>query len=263
MQHTTNNNHFIAKLKTHQRADLLPLYEQHAEYLLRVIKTADIADQILTKIDTYIEVATCHEIAINSLSDLDLETHQNRLGKEAEYTNHPKAVNVGRDLRVRLIWTMIKNELEADPALSNYEIYDDLGEHGEIFEIRCPFCDEIIYSVGQFREFDEDHEDGTQNWHYKWDWDNATWDACEHYILYDGPVDRTAMNDEIDDLRRELDWSWGDVTQFANAAQLNDAQIFNYARAETSWHFVEDVDAVIAQMKQKLTDETAAANAED
>jgi hypothetical protein len=62
-----SQNSYIKKLKKYERDALLPLYQEHAEYLLRAIKTGDIIDQIYAKIDTYIEVATCHEIAINSL----------------------------------------------------------------------------------------------------------------------------------------------------------------------------------------------------
>jgi hypothetical protein len=194
-------NKFVKKLKAYEREALLPLYYQHAEYLLRVIKTVKIAEWILAKIDTYIEVATCHEVAINSLSSLQLETHQNRLGKEREYTNHAQAKNVGRDLRVRLVWAIIKSELEKDLTLANYAIYENLSDipDGRVF---CPICGHVIREYQYERIIDSIHEDGTENYHYSISYDIE--DPCEHLIVTDYPSDFFYYDDELQFLFRNL-----------------------------------------------------------
>jgi hypothetical protein len=187
-------------LKKYERDALLPLYQEHAEYLLRAIKTGDIIDQIYAKIDTYIEVATCHEIAINSLSELNLETHQNRLGKEREYTNHEKAKNVGRDLRVRLVWMMIKNEIERDSSLSDYDVYEEMNLYADVY---CPFCNTRLFVAE--KEYFEVHEDGTDNFRYNYVVDG--W--CEH-IFYTG---MTTFNhyDDITDFQEDLEDKYRDI----------------------------------------------------
>lgn len=187
-------NKYVKKLKAYEREALLPLYYEHAEYLLSVIKTVDIADQILAKIDTYIEVATCHEIAINSLSSLDLETHQNRLGKEREYTNHAMAKNVGRDLRVRLIWEIIKTELESDITLAKYSIYKNLSDipDGRVF---CPICGQLIREYEYYQVVDGEHDDGTIDYHYSII--NNYDSPCEHMLISDSEFNVDYYDDEM------------------------------------------------------------------
>jgi len=199
------NNLFVKKLKAYEREALLPLYYEHATYLLRVIKTADIIDSIYAKIDTYIEVATCHEIAINSLSDLELETHQNRLGKEAEYTNHEKAKNVGRDLRVRLIWTIIKNEIESDPSLSKYETYKDLTDipDGRVF---CPICGQVICEYQYEKIVDGEHDDGTLDYHYTIV--NCDQTPCDHLLMNDNECQNVYYDSNFEYILKNLK-KWG------------------------------------------------------
>ena len=118
------------KLKAHQRV-LLPLYEEHAVYLLRAIKTGMQYSgrgtlEFIEAIPDFIVMPkpTCHEVAINEYFNLDLEAHENPLGLEAVYTEHPAAEKVGRNLRVRIIWEIVLRELLRDPTLDDYEIYD-------------------------------------------------------------------------------------------------------------------------------------------
>ena len=93
--------HYVKKLKPFQRSDLLPLYHDHATYLLRSLKTLIEKDDFdiesfYDQIDSFIESAMCHEVAINSMSrKIDIATHQNPKGKEKEYTNHPSSEKVG------------------------------------------------------------------------------------------------------------------------------------------------------------------------
>lgn len=157
-----NTIEYIAHLKAHQREALLPLYEAHATYLLRAIKTLDIAQEVLDRLPTYLEVATCHEVALNSLSGALMDTHQNPLGLEAVYTEHPKAKNVGRDLRVRLIWSLIQEALEADITLADYETY--FPEQINAQETyKCPYCNCVHYVLE--REVIDYHDDGTPNFY--------------------------------------------------------------------------------------------------
>jgi len=158
------------KLKAYQRDALMPLYKEHAMYLLRVLKTAsnliDIKD-FAKRIPEWRERATCHEIAINNYGVV-LQTHENKLGKEKEYTRHPAAKGVGRDARVRLIWDLVASAIEEDPTLETVKPYRDkqqiLGHPWK--GIKCPFCSEIYYSHVFERVVDGMHLDGTEDWHW-------------------------------------------------------------------------------------------------
>lgn len=145
---------------------LMPLYYQHALYLASAIKTIAEEYGILTKfflknINAWEQVATCHEVAINSWAEKDiLATHQNRFGKEKEYTCHPKAKRVGRDLRVRVIWNLLEH------ILKNERIYSKLSllELSKSHDILCPLCNQAMwiaevdyYPIGI-------HADGTKNY---------------------------------------------------------------------------------------------------
>lgn len=136
-------SHLLKKMKKHEREVLLPLYKKHSEYLLRMIKTGNANTEILKRIETFVSVATCHEVAINQYSDLSIETHQNELGLEYEYSTHPKAKNISRDLRVRIIWRLIEKELVSNPNLDGFKKYD-LILRKLVF---CPQCGETIGEI--------------------------------------------------------------------------------------------------------------------
>jgi len=187
-KHRKRNDTMESGLKRYQHDALMPLYKEHAFYLLRVLKTAAKQDLIdLVKFRKHIpkwrKAATCHEVAINEAADIDIETHQNRLGKEREYTKHPAAKNVGRDLRVRIIWDLIAGVLDEDPELESVKPYPKKTiEFGhEWTGVRCPFCDTIFYSDEWTKEIDGEHMDGTVDWH----WENTGTDygtQCSHLI---------------------------------------------------------------------------------
>lgn len=172
----------IKKLKRYAREALVPLYYKHAhEYLLRVIKTAieldrDLSD-FVANLNTFHKVATCHEIAINEYLHFYLATHQNPLGWEREYTNHPiaRAKNIGKRLRVRIIWEFIIHELRENPSLEGYKPFDGLLKNGSAPNIYCPVCKEPLYDTRQ--EIIGYHDDGTPN---------TVWEGvfipCEHYM---------------------------------------------------------------------------------
>jgi len=174
-------------LKKWQRDALYPLYRQHATYLCRVLRTAqengdiDLAE-FASRIPAWRDVATCHEVAINSATGYDIETHENSRGKEHEYVHHPAARKVGRDYRVKLLWTLVEEALAADPELSGYEVYDDL-EHAPVEEYRCPFCNALIYRYNMYRIIDGYHEDGTANFHYDREWEFN--ECCPHAVLFE------------------------------------------------------------------------------
>jgi hypothetical protein len=217
--HTT---HLLKKFKAYEKEALLPLYHEHATYLLRIIKTAEIQTQILERIDTYLEVATCHEVAINSLSDLELETHQNRLGKEAEYTNHEKAKNVGRDLRVRLIWALIRDELEADISLAKYDVYENLSDKPD-GRIYCPICGQSIGEYIYEKIYDGEHADGTIDYHYSIV--NFEASPCDHLVLNDNPNDFLYYDDEFEWLVKSLKSMGVYLSDFESWLQVNEYDV--------------------------------------
>ncbi len=196
-------NHYTRKLKAYQKSDLLPLYTEHATYLLRVLKTLIKNEDIdinafYSKLDTYIEVATCHEIAINSMSSLELATHQNPRGKEREYTNHHSAKKVGRDLRVRLIWKIIQDELTSDKTLSEYETYSKL----EMMRfVACPYCG--THLIEQERVDAGEHLDGTADFYYQ----NVWGDVCEHCLMYDTESTNDYINYDLENIINDLEES--------------------------------------------------------
>ena len=172
----------IKKLKKYAREALVPLYYKHAhEYLLRVIKTAmELGRDVLpfiARLETFRKVATCHEVAINEYLGFFLATHQNPLGWEREYTNHPiaKAKNIGRNLRVRIIWEFIIHELTVNPGLEGYEPIPELLKSEGAPNVYCPVCNMGLYDTHQ--EVIGYHDDGTPN--TVWE---GTFNPCEHYI---------------------------------------------------------------------------------
>ena len=124
-------------------------------------------------IPVFHRVSTCHEVAINEYFGLDLETHQNSLGFEKQYTEHPKAKSVSRDKRVRIIWELIMSELKEDPELEGIEpLFPVIQSRPNLY---CPVCGEpqfkwIRVSYGY-------HMDGTRNWGYR-----PVLEGCEHLI---------------------------------------------------------------------------------
>jgi hypothetical protein len=200
------SNYYSKKYKLHQRENLFPLYKEHARYLLRVIKTLKDKsmeydfdfDNFISKIQTFRDVATCHEVAINQYSSLDLATHQNNRGKEREYTNHTSAKGVGRDLRVRLVWDLIIDEIEQDPSLSDYKPYKDLTNLPP--SIVCPFCGEVLLEWN--RECVGTHYDGTLNYVEELDWENRRWCNC---WIADDFEDSSECLDEMYSFLRSLE----------------------------------------------------------
>lgn len=189
LTHRKRNETMESGLKRYQHDALMPLYKEHVFYLLRVLKTAakqDLIDigEFRKQIPKWRKAATCHEVAINEAGGLDLETHQNRLGKEREYTKHLAAKNVGRDLRVRIIWDLLAGVLDEDPALESVNPYPkktiELGH--EWTGVRCPFCDKIYYSDEWTKEIDGEHMDGTVDWHWEATGIDYNIKQCEHLI---------------------------------------------------------------------------------
>lgn len=172
---------YIKRLKNFQRESLIELYEEHALYLLRAIKTGFTRvnnfqiNNFKNSLSTYLQNATCHEVAINEAFGLEIETHQNHLGKEKEYTEHPDAQGVGRDLRVKLVWELIISALAEDTDLDFIESYSD-SELNLNKEICCPFCHTTIgtYEKAMIGY----HMDGTENWTYKL----SDYTPCDCYL---------------------------------------------------------------------------------
>ena len=210
-------------LKAHVREALLPIYNEHATYLLRALRTASDAgtvdlDAFAAKIPAWCQVATCHEVAINSATGLDLETHQNPRGKEAEYTYHAKAKAVGRDTRVKIIWYIIATRLAADPALATVEPYADLDEIPRT-DFACPFCGHVFATEEFSREVVGYHGDGTAEWSYQSQGVAWTSDGfCDHWF-YHSPDSASEVLDAgfeaiIDEIREiDEDLSTFDIAQ--------------------------------------------------
>lgn len=177
-------NELEKKLKLHQREVLLPLYQEHAFYLTRVVKTLVEKDDnfnldlFIKSISSWQLVATCHEVAINESSSLQLETHQNKLGKERDYTNHEKAKNVGRDDRVRIIWGYLYNNLINTELFDSVKIYNDLANIPHVY---CPVCDKILFKAQKMVL--GRHRDGTEN--FVWEYEDYYEDHYAHMIMED------------------------------------------------------------------------------
>lgn len=254
--------------KKHQRENLMPYYREHAKYLCRVLRTCIVNESVditdfISRIDTFIAVATCHEIAINKYCNLALATHENPLGLEYDYTHHPSAKNVARDLRVRLIWRLVQAELERDPELSEFEVYKNLermqAEADTIF--RCPFCNRVLARESHERIVDGVHADGTEDWHLssEWSWEE---DACCHLIydstdgsegwigdandaFYDTCTANDIKHQFIDDLA-VID----DYERDGHAVETINFYGIHYYGGK--WYFVEDVDAFVEHVKKSV-----------
>jgi hypothetical protein len=46
--------------------------------------------------------------------------------KAVQISIREESNEVGRDLRVKIIWELLINRIKADPELSNYEVYSNL-----------------------------------------------------------------------------------------------------------------------------------------
>lgn len=136
-------NLLVRKIRAHARDALLPLYREHAEFLARAVKTAgeSCRDALLEDFDRLVKYATCHEVAINQNSALEMNTHEHRFGCEHEFMTHPKSKFAGRDLACRIIWFFLREILDG-PAWENLVEYDfyELS----VLVIHCPLCDEEI-----------------------------------------------------------------------------------------------------------------------
>jgi len=153
-----DNTQYQNRLSEYEREELLDLYEDHSYYLLSAMKSLDYLgefefDAFVKKVDYYLDRAICHEVAINDHSDMYIEDHEHPLGKEAEYkmkTDNDPKLNVTRDLRVRIVWEFIRNALNEDLSLTDYEIYesDDLsGSTQRTEHLECPYCDQQIATL--------------------------------------------------------------------------------------------------------------------
>lgn len=194
------------KLKNGIKKALFPLYQEHTKYLLRMLKTVTKGNQkkitrFHKNIKAWRDVATCHEVALNSLKGVQIETHQNKRGKEKEYTNHPKAKHVSRNKRVRIIWDMLKQELDKNPTLSGIEPYKDVKDR---HILTCPFCDEVwlerhtetMLYYG-YEDDDDDYEERT--W---WEWEAGN---CEHFLSEDTWYYDVFDGDELRQLKTILE----------------------------------------------------------
>lgn len=193
---------YSKKLKKFQRDSLMPLYVKHAEYLCRMIKTMAeeddcetvVIERLYMIIPSLIQSSKCHEVALNDANHFGFQipTHQNPLGCEEEYTNHPDAKKVGRDLRVKLIWELVESELREDITLSKFKSYDASNFNSDK-NVCCPFCNEILahYELNVIGY----HEDGTQNTAYQC----MSVDRCACFLLQDdfGSVEFDETLDDI------------------------------------------------------------------
>lgn len=178
----------LRKLRSYQRDALLPLYNQHVEYLMRAIATArkdkkykSIVKTVIENLPKWHQEATCHEIALNEVSNLDLETHENDHGTEREFMHHKHTA--GRDLTARIIWELLARALLVNPDLQGIEPYEDLG--GNIY-YKCPYCDETIGIEERAKNVVGYHRDGTENWEwvsYGFAWQDFN---CPHFVVWDG-----------------------------------------------------------------------------
>jgi hypothetical protein len=178
----------LRKLRSYQREALLPLYNQHVEYLMRAIATAqqekrqkNIVHKIIEKLPKWHQDATCHEVALNSISHLELETHENDHGTEREFMHHQHAA--GRDLTARIIWELLAKSLLANPELKGIEPYDDL--EGTV-KYECPYCHEVVCIDYRERNVTGYHADGTPDWYWLTINREYPYHSCPHFILYDG-----------------------------------------------------------------------------
>jgi hypothetical protein len=178
----------LRKLRSYQREALLPLYNQHVEYLMRAIATAqqekrqkNIVNKIIEKLPKWHQEATCHEVALNSISHLELETHENDHGTEREFMHHQHAA--GRDLTARIIWELLAKSLLANPELKGIEPYDDL--EGTV-KYECPYCHEVVCIDYRERNVTGYHADGTPDWYWLTINREYPYHSCPHFILYDG-----------------------------------------------------------------------------
>ena len=178
----------LKSLKAYQRARLGALYKAHAVYLARAVKSlAEDEEEIsafCAKIPALRAEATCHEVALNNFFNTDLETHQNRLGKEREYKlladqiAEERGVRpVGRDLRVRIVYTLLEEILSNAEQMSALQCYKSMQikQH----HVCCPICNARTYE--RVRVIDGVHSDGTTDYHYEYEQDNV----CEHVLMFD------------------------------------------------------------------------------
>ena len=193
----------------------MSLYEQHATYLLRMIKThqSNNIQAFISQIPTFISEATCHEIALNDHFSCDLATHQNKKGKEKEYCNHPDALKIGRNLRVKLIWELVQSELLEDPSLDSFKTYSDKELKNYV---KCPYCNEIQWELSQ--EIVGTHGDGTDNIQEHW----IPINVCEHWVQNDFESE-TSEEQDIDYLFREIeDLLWNNECNDVIESMSND-----------------------------------------
>ena len=244
--------------KSYQRRDLMPLYEEHSIYILRTLKTCidegiiDI-DKFIAKLPRFIEIAKCHEVAINDFTNLDIETHQNGRGKEKDYTNHPSAKKVGRDLRVKIIWELVEKELLLDKNLSSFEAYDDFNKvHDKIYY--CPYCNEEIGREIAERVIDGYHEDGTENFHYQFiqfEWNDDS--ECPHFAFDDNDVNYYFIGqyqDKLDELwlkyKKKYPLEYRHFSEIKEILEANNIEyddiVFrnNYGNVSGWWIFIKE-----------------------
>lgn len=238
----------IKKMKKHERDSLLPLYQEHSKYLLRVIKTLnDTDDQFnvrtwLKQIPTFTRVATCHEIAINQYSSIELETHNNHRGKESEYTSHSKAKNVSRDLRVRIIWKIIEKELNEDIHLSKYKTYKNLMIESNETQFVCPYCDNVF--LVRERVLQGYHADHTEDFRY----DYSPQGQCEHFVMTGHPEDNEYGTMEFEYMYSEFDEYGKEMTDYLDYKCIEADIGYN----ASYYYFVKDIDKTIEELKNKL-----------
>ena len=239
---------YTKKMKKHERDILLPLYEEHSKYLLRVIKTLIEKDNRfdvnswINQIPTFTRVATCHEIAINTHSSIEIETHQNHRGIESVYVSHPKNKNVSRDLRVRIIWKIIERELNNDTELSKYKTYKNLMIESNETQFVCPYCNNVF--LVRERVLQGYHADHTEDFRY----DYSPQGQCEHFIYVNHPEDNEYAYD-IERLENLFDEYGEEMTEYLLDYELIDIDVGH----NTSYYcFVKDVDKTIEDLKNEL-----------
>jgi hypothetical protein len=165
---------------------------------------------------------------------------------------------VGRDLRVRLVWMMIKNEIERDSSLSDYEIYEDMSK---VHDLICPFCRARI--LIREKVYHEMHDDGTYNFHYEY----VPSEMCEHLYLtgfyYSNNYDN--YTDYLEDLRdqfKDLKQYHHDYDEIYSNPIFDDlfqsfeyfcetyceTQCVEFAEGEQFGKFVDDVSIIVDEL---------------
>lgn len=229
----------IKKLCSEQK--LFELYEKHVEYLCSLIKTAKCnTTYFLHKIHLeFIPAATCHEIAVNDNSEIKVETHQNHLGEEKQYTEIGNRYKIGRDLRVKFLWERVAEELEKDIQLSQFDIIEEiLAQTEDVEEYFCPYCGTCLvkytYEIREINAYGETERILA----------DTEWDTCEH-VIFNNESKEGILGEILDDLAEELE---KDINRYDKGRIIDDFASDNKAQYV---HYTDENAYICSTMQHK------------